>query len=526
MRTRDRVVMAAILLVFAAGASAGQRQYKRFVRDAVALVVQGRLDAAQEKLEQTLSLYPGDGEALFGMALVFGQRGQLDSALACAKRAVAAGVPPGRFWVGPRDLLQPLFGSRRFRQWLKTQAGELVHGPMIGDVTDSSAAFWVRTAEETTVELEVSADSSFRNVCARARGRSTAERDFTAVLRVTGLRPSRRYFYRVRLNDGWESTRWTFRTFPATGRSARFRLAFGGGAGYTPWHERMWDTIRGFNPVAFLFLGDNVYIDHPTMPDVQRYCYYRRQSRPEYRRFVAGTAIFAIWDDHDFCTNDGWGGPNANQPPWKRQVWRVFRENWVNPGYGGGQTAPGCWFRFSVADVDFFLLDCRFYRTDPRGQNPSMLGPVQKRWLLNGLASSRATFKVLVSSVPWAFGTKPGSLDTWEGYKQEREEIFSFIARRQIEGVLLLSADRHRSDVWKIKRPDAYDLYEFESSKLTNIHTHKLMPDALFGYNAKCSFGLLDFDTERADPEVTYRIVNIDGEVVYSFTVSKTELSF
>ena len=59
-------------------------------------------------------------------------------------------------------------------------------------------------------------------------------------------------------------------------------IAFGGGAGFTPQYERMWTTIDGHNPHALLLLGDNVYIDDPTHPLTQRYCYYRRQSQPEW----------------------------------------------------------------------------------------------------------------------------------------------------------------------------------------------------------------------------------------------------
>ena len=51
------------------------------------------------------------------------------------------------------------------------------------------------------------------------------------------------------------------------------------------------------------------------------------------------------------------------------------------------------------------------------------------------------------------------------------------------------------------------------------------MPGALFGYNAKCSFGLLTFDTTKADPEVTYQIINIDDELIYTFTLKKSVLS-
>jgi len=207
-------------------------------------------------------------------------------------------------------------------------------------------------------------------------------------------------------------------------------------------------------------------------------------------------------------------------------VWRLFRNNWINPYYGGGETQPGCWFDFSIGDVDFLLTDGRYYRTDPKKPNPSMLGPAQKAWLLNKLKDSTATFKVMASGTPWASGTKPGSLDTWDGYSKEREEIFSFINRHKIDGVILLSADRHRSDVWKIDRENGYPFYEFESSRLTNEHMHRTMDEAVFSYNASQSFGLLSFDTTKNDPEVTYTIVNIDGTVVYEITVKRSQLTY
>jgi alkaline phosphatase D len=156
-----------------------------------------------------------------------------------------------------------------------------------------------------------------------------------------------------------------------------------------------------------------------------------------------------------------------------------------------------------------------------------MLGLVQKQWLFDKLRSSKATFKVLASPVPWAFGAKPGrgGMDTWEGFHEERQEIFSFLSRQRIDGVILLSADRHRGDAWKIERPDGYPLYEFENARLTNIHCHATMPGALFSYNAKCLFGQLLFDTTLADPQVTYRIVTIDDEPVYTLTLSKSQLT-
>ncbi len=60
-----------------------------------------------------------------------------------------------------------------------------------------------------------------------------------------------------------------------------------------------------------------------------------------------------------------------------------------------------------------------------------MLGPVQKKWLKDQLIACDGTFKVICSSVPWDFRTKGDSLDTWNGYKEEHEEILSFIEEQE-----------------------------------------------------------------------------------------------
>lgn len=498
--------------------------YKQQNRNAISDIVDGDYASAIKHFEKYLDHHPGDLESLYGLAIAYAQKKDKDKAIAYVKQAVEAGLPFSRFLAGPRSLLEPLTDSAEFEALAKEHSVELLHGPTLGCVTDSSAKFWVRTANEVLVQVIVSSSENMDSPIKSAVAETNKDKDFTAVLTVRDLRPDTRYYYELFVDGRKEPRLRSFHTFPASGTKAKFQIGFGGGAGYNPQHERMWNTIAAHKPIAFLLLGDNVYIDNPTRPGVQRYCYYRRQCRPEFRDFTASTAIYAIWDDHDFTTNDGWGGPEIHQPAWKTPVWRVFCENWNNPYYAGGENQPGCWFDFSIGDVDFFMLDCRYYRTTPRAKNPSILGGAQKKWLFEKLKASKGTFKVLASSVPWAFGTKPGSRDTWEGYKEEREEIFSFLQKNKIQGVFLLSADRHRSDVWKIERPNAYDLYEFESSRLTNVHTHKLMPGALFGYNKKCSFGLLSFDTVLRDPQVTYRIISIDNEVVHTLTLKRSQM--
>lgn len=528
-------------VVGAAEDKQGQRssrpvQYKLVHRNAISQIVDGKYDSAIKCFEDYLKEYPKDLESLYGLAVVYVQKNEIDKALGYVKQAVDAGLPFERFLAGPRNLLKHLTDSSEFKELAKKHAVELLHGPVVGCVTDSSAKFWVRTNNEVDVQVLVRESEKMDSVIKSAAIRTDKNKDFTAVVGVDGLKPNTQYYYELMVNGAPGSIRRTFSTFPALGTKTKFQVGFGGGAGYTPQHERMWSTIVSHHPVAFLFLGDNVYIDHPEQSEVQQYCYYRRRSCPEFRNFAGNTAIYAIWDDHDFGTNDCIGGADIDKPQWKRQVWNVFCNNWNNPSYGGSKSQPGCWFDFSIGDVDFFMLDGRYYRTDPQKDNPSMLGPVQKKWLLEKLKASKATFKVLASPVPWAFGTKPsiqttrrgkvqGGLDTWEGFKKEREEIFSFLEENKIEGVILLSADRHRSDARKIERPNGYTLYEFESSKLTNIHTHDRVPGELFGYNENCSFGLLSFDTTISDPKLIYQIINIDNEVIHTLSLKKSQLT-
>jgi len=470
----------------------------------------------------------------FVLAMLAGSQGEGGLALEHARRAVKAGLPFERLLAGPRCALAPLHESEAFQTWAEKEARILIHGPMLGHVTSEAASFWVRTAREAEVRLEVAAQDGPASLA--ATGRTLAQRDYTTVVRVSGLAPDTGYTYRLRIDDEAVPVEGaSFRTYPKQGTPGRYLVAFGACAGYVVEHERMWTTIERRDPIALLLLGDNVYIDDPEHVMTQQYCYYRRHSRPEWRRLIAGRGVYAIWDDHDFGVDDCYGGPATDDPPWKRPVWEVFTQNWNNPAYGGGPERPGCWFDFYIGDVHFIMLDGRYYR-DKAGrqgvevENPSMLGSAQWAWLKKTLKNSRGTFKVLASPVPWAPGAKgspPGGLDTWDGFADERDAIGEFLHEHGVSGVVLLSGDRHRSDARRIPREKGYDLYDFLSAGLTNYHTHPVVstPGLLFGYNEKNSFGLLHFDTAAEDPKLTWEIVNIDGESIWSFDLTLSRLT-
>ncbi len=419
--------------------------------------------------------------------------------------------------------LVDIVDDERFKKLVKKHNLALFGGPMLGCVSDTTARFWVRTPVSATVQAVVrSANDASRRIRSKTL-KTKSDNDYVALLDVEGLMPFSSYQYDILVNGKsvYQGHQPTFQTNPAKGQKARFDVGFGGGARYVPEKEKMWDVIASYSPSAFLFLGDNVYIDRPESRTKQRVHYYRRQLRPEYQRLIASTAIYAVYDDHDLGNDDCVGGPDPFKPDWKYPSWGVFRENWNNPYYGGGEKQPGCWFDFSIGDVDFFMLDNRYYRSF---ENGTMLGPIQKNWLLSKLRQSKATFKVVASGTLWTEHADKEGKDSWWGVKEEREEIFSLIDQEKIGGVILLSADRHRTDVYKIERPDGYDLYEFETSKLTNMHTHPTKKEALFSYNKGTFFGLLSFDLEKRDPEVTFQCITLDKKSVYSLTLKRSQL--
>jgi len=522
------------LLVFAPAAAQRQndlppgfpRQYKREHQRALKDIVSGRVERAITGLKGLAERIPDDAETQFMLAVAYHKQGDDEQAIAHAKQALELDLPPGRLLGGGHN---GLWGIENLAEklGLEDQLKRPVHGPMLGNATGSSIDIWVRTAGAKDVRVVYSTSADLSEGQMTSAQRTRPENDFAAVLTVEGLKPDTEYHYAIEIDGGrTREERYTFRTPAAKGAPVKFRFAFGGGAGYVPPNERVWDTIRNEKPDTLVLLGDNVYIDDPQTPAMQHYCYYRRQSRPEFRKLIASTPVYTIWDDHDFATNDSQGGPAIEVPAWKRPVYEVYRQNWVNPAYGGGDEHPGVYYDFYRGDVHFIMLDGRYYR-DRRpadGGTPTMLGPVQKAWLKETLKGSTGKLIFLASPVPWVFEAKGDSPDTWNGFQQERNEIFALLAENKIEGVVLISADRHRSDLWKIDRSGSYALYELNSSRLTNQHVHGTMKEAIFSYNAKQSFGTVDVDTTADDPTVTYRVVNIDGEEVHQYTVKRSEL--
>ena len=441
----------------------------------------------------------------------------------------------GRF--GSEGGMADLLTEPRFVEMVAKHDLRLFSGPMLGNVKPNSASFWVRTAGAASVHVRVDAqsvDTGDRDapVQESAWSRTTVASDFTTVMTVDGLKPFTDYTYSVVVDGNLiQRDSFRFRTAPLAGQKVDFHVTFGSGARYVPSNEYAWRNMSNSRPLAYLGLGDNVYIDVVDRRGAQRLFYYRRCLSPAYRDLVSSVGMYAVWDDHDMAMND-WSGGAGLTAAWKEPNFAVFKQNWNNPAYGPladtsrdeRMSVPGTWHSFSLGDVDFFMTDGRFYR-DKKGK--TMLGPQQKEWLLQSLAAAKGKFKVIASGTMWSDGADKRGKDSWAGLwaRAERDEIFNLINDKKIDGVVLISGDRHRSDIWKIDRPRGYPLYEFVSAKVTNQHTHDTMPGAVWSYNEGNFWGQLNFDLREADPVMTFKCIDISGEVVKEFPLALSQLS-
>ncbi len=419
----------------------------------------------------------------------------------------------------------------------------LLHaGPMLGAATMREVCFWVQTRQPAWVRIAYWDTAFPAQRWWTDSVRTDRTTGYTAHLRAEYLMPGRVYGYQLYLNgDSVPFTYplrfrtpplWQWRTDPPTFRVAAGSCAYINdsladrpgppyGGDYT-----IFESIAQLEPHLMLWLGDNVYfreLDWDSRTGmIARYTHDR--ALPQLQRLLATVHHYAIWDDHDY-------GPNDSDRSFlhKHTAREVFRLFWCNPtvgldGYHGITTA------FQWGDVDFFLLDNRFWRTPNRPglERQTLLGAEQFRWLCEALLSSRATFKIIAIG-----GQVLNPLPVFETYArcapEEREQLLHFLASTRIPGVLFLSGDRHFTELSRLERPGLYPLYELTVSPLTASPFHKAADEAnplrLPGtLVTERNFALLEFTGPASDRRLHIRIYSASGQLLWERTIRAAEL--
>ena len=383
----------------------------------------------------------------------------------------------------------------------RKEPNDLLRQPVIGIIQNNQVPVLIKTIAEGEARIEYRKTDESSSKFTEWENLSSKYSNSTNLI-LTHLNTNTEYKYRVEFEDGNYSKWFRFKTFPEQGMAGKFNFIFSACLREKYMGYNIFEQIEQSSPSFVALLGDQMYgdydgnlnilesylsndslkkvlvqegeivLDDKTILEAFRNK-YNRVYGVNFQNMASSIPLMAIWDDHDY------GRDNSDRTyPYKKEARKVFKENF--PDYSFVEEDGAIYYKFSIADVDIFILDTRWYRSpmeNEDGELKTMLGSEQLKWLLNELKNSDAKFKIVFSSVPsndYGGDTSSGrdGFDSWMGYTFERNKILSFIEKNQIYGVMIFSGDQHYPSAhilnWKsplnyVSRTDSSIEYSFEN---------------------------------------------------------------
>ncbi|MBC8351566.1 MAG: alkaline phosphatase family protein [Planctomycetes bacterium] len=285
-------------------------------------------------------------------------------------------------------------------------------------------------------------------------------------------------------------------------------------------------TIVDEQPELFIFLGDNIYADTTDM-QVMRAKYAKLKADAGFAKLIKACPILATWDDHDFGVNDG-GADYAK----KIESQEIFVDFWNDPPDSPRRARDGVYdatvFGPPGKRVQVILLDTRYFRSqlskgDRKVGGPylpsddpsrTVLGEAQWKWLEEQLRVP-AELRIIATSIQ-LLATASGQ-ETWANLPLERARLLQLIESTKANGVVMISGDRHWSELSALEESAPYPIYELTSSSLNQLHPrgtptkneHRASANTFHREN----YGVIAVDWNAVDPTISLEIRDIDKTV-------------
>lgn len=292
--------------------------------------------------------------------------------------------------------------------------------------------------------------------------------------------------------------------------------------------------IMANTPAAFhVWLGDNWYtreVDYNSRWGLN-YRASLTRSLPVLQKFMAAMPQYAIWDDHDFGPDDA-----GKSYILKEESRKIFNDYWCNPTCG--ENEKGIYTMISYGDVDIFLTDNRFFRSEDAMPDSiegkpntakEYFGKMQMEWLKNALIYSKATFKIIATGSQVL--NPYGEYECMKKYNAEYYDLMHFLAEQKIKGVLFFTGDRHHSEVLKMERPGLYPLYDITSSPYTSgvlkvkgeeLNNPVRIPGTLV---EERNFTKVTISGKRNERVLQIAFIGVKGQQLGQWSVSEKEIT-
>ncbi len=416
-----------------------------------------------------------------------------------------------------------------------SSAQQLTNSIVVGGVTPSSAKFRISVSGEAQINVEAAETDNFSNSIQGTPIEADSSNYFTVIIELNGLSADTKYYYRALINgEPADDEERYFFTFPAEGTSMNFSFAFGSCQQSGSFLPSDTDAGNVFREIInhdirfFLQIGDWTYPDTTDLLPLSAnffakdYSLVQKSYSAKFNKdypmdsLLRRVPIDYVYDDHDYMNNNSSALTSAFYIPLRPSLLgddfialefsnpegarensiKGYKENF--PSYPLVNESRGIYHKFSFGNADFFALDLRaqrdgdlnpFYNTGvddlwdfAPGEKHTILGrddspgegENQLDWFLEELKNSTATWKFIMSSVPFNIGQRkviqkglelqdsllslpelPADVqgifaafeisDAWAGYPADADSILSFIKNNGIENVIIMSGDSHNS---------------------------------------------------------------------------------
>ncbi|MGQ9798454.1 MAG: alkaline phosphatase D family protein [Ignavibacterium sp.] len=419
----------------------------------------------------------------------------------------------------------------------------LQSGPMVGYSAMREVGLWVQTNSEAEVVIKYWLKNNPNNKFSTEKVKTSKESGYTAKLVADNLEPGQIYNYEVYINNkkvkiDYELKFQTQKLWQWREDPPEFSFVTGScfyineekydrpGKPYGSDYQIV-KSIYNSKPDFMLWLGDNYYLreaDWDSWSGILHRITHTR-SLPELQPLLGSVHHYAIWDDHDFGPN------NSDRGFWnKDKTLEAFKLFWSNPSFGvNGNSGITTYFQW--ADVDFFLMDDRYFRApnDLNDDDKPYLGDEQINWLIDNLVSSRAPFKFIAVGNQVINPVQGKGIETYEMFKKEKERLLSLIEKNKIEGVIFLSGDRHHSEVSKLERENSYPLYDITVSSFTagispgkNENNPYRVSPSIDQHN----FAKITVTGPLKNRNLECNFYDVSGNLIYSFKLNENDLKY
>lgn len=298
------------------------------------------------------------------------------------------------------------------------------------------------------------------------------------------------------------------------------RIAFGS-CSRVDLPQPLWDPINASDPSLWIWLGDNIYADDDFL-SVARGMYEEQLAVPEYAQLLQATPVIGTWDDHDFGLNNG-----GKENPFRAQAQLELLDFLGEPLDSERRSQEGVYASYTYGAAPnrtkVILLDTRYHRDQP-GPDGDILGEAQWTWFQEELANSDAQLHLVAGG--FQFLAEDHRYEKWADFPQARARLLRTIGNSGAAGVILVSGDRHISEIARVEDPAlGYPLWEVTSSGMT--HSWASNPGELNRYRVGELYTLLSFgmiEVDWAAGTVSLQLRAQDGSIAVEQVVEMEAL--